>query len=416
MAASVRRQVEKLVQKAYKSNGEAQYELAMMYFESQSSSDEDEDLKRLDSQVEVRPVDDNNAQNIKDIRLYARREFKKYLLQEKRRAELVEQQNSIVQRTKIESLDLVYGAAHFDTILNPDVAISHNDTPADSIDLEIRKLDHVVAAKWLRRAAVNGVSDANVQLGNLAIQHDPPLVDNALHWYSTAEKHPDAFYNLGLLYYNGCGEALVQDRLKALEFFHLAARENDPSALFWLGHVYRVGDSELDIVPSFDKALEYLNRASSLDHTGACYYLAQLYRSGDPEYGFEQNTPLFWKYLTQAVELGDPDALYCVGDIYYHGTDGKTRDNDRALEYFRQSAASGHKDALCCLGSIYYQSQQYTRAFRYYQAAADRHSMEAWKNLAQMYLLGHGVVKSKETADSIIEMLKKNGDNIRLPE
>ena len=199
---------------------------------------------------------------------------------------------------------------------------------------------------------------------------------------------------------------MPQDRPKAFKCFEKAAQYGDPSALFWLGHMHRVGDKELHIRTSAAVALEYLNRSADMGHPGAMYYLAQLFRSGD-ECGIAANTNLFWEYLERAVKLEHADALFCLGDIYLHGTDGKQQDASQALANFRRAAALGQKDALCSLGTVHYHAQEYDKAFQYYEAAATRHSMEAWKNLAELYLLGRGVPQSKETAEAIMLMLSK---------
>lgn len=128
-----------------------------------------------------------------------------------------------------------------------------------------------MAERWLRRAAAAGHGDARVALGNMCLAQDPPLPAQAAAWYlsavtgasigggaeagagtlagdasspspssspldaidsESAARHPDALYNLGVLYYDGAagGEEVPKDRPLAARYFRLAADAGDPSA------------------------------------------------------------------------------------------------------------------------------------------------------------------------------------------
>ena len=54
--------------------------------------------------------------------------------------------------------------------------------------------------------------------------------------------HPDAWYNLGTIYFEG-GKGVKKDEEKALECFHHAAslpEEKSGSPAYWLGYLYSV--------------------------------------------------------------------------------------------------------------------------------------------------------------------------------
>jgi uncharacterized protein len=66
---------------------------------------------------------------------------------------------------------------------------------------------------------------------------------------------------------------------------------------------------------------------------------------------------------------------------------------------------------VCTVGSLHYHGiphyckQDFTKAFQYYNLAAESGNKAAWKNVAAMYANGEGVPKSKETAMHILKVI-----------
>ena len=312
-------------------------------------------------------------------------------------------------------MDETFGG-YIESVVDPKQTIGPLVATEDMISGDIN-LVHRDGVAWLRRAAENGHQDARVRLGNLSMENDPPLVDAGLHWYNQAiededKPHPDALYNLGMIYFEGNQAADIKPNLElALDYFIRAAAIGDPSAQFYLGHLYRVGSQEMGVPQDTERALVLLESAAAQGHTEAQYYLAQLYRSGDSDAGLEPDNQKFHFFLNAAVDNEHADALFCLADMYFHGSDGLPVNHKKAIEYYKRACAEGSVDAMCTMGAIYYNGvgadRDYEKAFRYYQAAADRHSIAAWKNVAQMHMLGHGVPQSEQTALSIIDMIHK---------
>ena len=186
--ASEVKSLEHLFQQARQSNGKAQYELAMMYFDAQKEQDNDIHFVELDTERQKLNRRNESSKDMKTIKQKARERFKTYMAKEKRRKELerTSNSNSMVMSTAAQDLNFM------DVILNPTQHIN---------PVKEMYIDETIAAKWLRHAAQNDYDAANVQLGNLSVQHDPPLPRFALHWYLRVPTHPDALYNLGLMYY-----------------------------------------------------------------------------------------------------------------------------------------------------------------------------------------------------------------------
>ena len=132
---------------------------------------------------------------------------------------------------------------------------------------------------------------------------------------------------------------MPQDRRKALEYFHQAAAEQDISAMFWLGHVYKEGDESIGLAPDPIEATRYLELAAAQGHTGSQLYLSQLYRTGDEGLGLPKNLKRMWYFLQQAVEAKDPEALFELGGFHLQGEYGVPVNARKALSCFLEAAA-----------------------------------------------------------------------------
>ncbi|OQR93592.1 hypothetical protein ACHHYP_02443 [Achlya hypogyna] len=404
-------EVQALHARAYAEDAQAQYELGLMYLEDDEANDESLEDELLDAEEQRQKAHAGTApQDIKTIRKHARKLYKVYREEQKKKTQAA----SLVQHTTPDVLDDAFGSI-VEPLLNGSKKVAPLPAAFVAPDdpMELMRQSNAKAIEWLRRAADSGHREAYVRLGNLCMEHDPPLAHAGAAWYSLLANceapHPDALYNLGLLYYNGSAQSvppIAADAERAMHYFMKAAEVGDPSALFFMGHILHVGH---EVVPANAiSSLLMLEAAVNKGHGGAGYYLAQLYRSGDESMGIAPDAHRFWSYLEQAVACEDADALFCMADAYHHGLPPLDKADMRlAIEHYTKAAKLEHADALCCLGALKYESRDYTKAFQYYQAAADRHSMSAWKNLADMYYTGTGVPQNKKTAESILDMLRQ---------
>uniref|UniRef100_K3X6E8 Uncharacterized protein n=1 Tax=Globisporangium ultimum (strain ATCC 200006 / CBS 805.95 / DAOM BR144) TaxID=431595 RepID=K3X6E8_GLOUD len=415
--------------------GEAQYLLGSLLLDDDEDDehdlndaeegDDDDDKLILDVETKRRQnyrADD--PQDIRSIRKSARKAYKEYLQANSSATPIgrmgKKSKASIVQHATVNELDRAFGTT-LKQFLDPKTKVRPLKDLQEGSELEqLEKADSTKAVEWIRRAADNNHREAHVQLGNLCLSQEPPLAFAASEWYSRAASardpnpHPDALYNLGLMLYDGVEDAeppFPASKSASIPYFVKAAEVGDASAQFFMGHLLHHGDEELGISANMDSALMLINKAAEKGHGGAHFYLAQLYRSGDPAANVAADQPKFLEHLDAAIELEDEDALFCMADIYFHGSDEFPEDLEQARRFYLAAADAGSADAFCCLGTIYYQGlgvkKDYERAFYYYQEAADRHSMEAWKNLAEMYSFGRGVPRNEATAESILKMLRK---------
>ncbi|ETV84586.1 hypothetical protein H257_03753 [Aphanomyces astaci] len=398
----------------------AQYELGLMYLDDDvadddSSSNVVEDEWTLDAETLRQRASSSSPdlQDIKSIRKHARKLYKEYKQSTQKSATI----SPLVARTTSADLDDVYGSItqpwlDGSRLLAP---LSSESEVDDTVIMQVLGgSNQAKGVEWLRRAADNGHRDAFVRLGNLCMAHDPPLVHAARAWYSViafCEKpHPDALYNLGMLLYDDHPTAVptptVANLPLAMDCFMKAAEVGDPSAQFFMGHVLHVGNESVAANPVSSRML--LEQAATQGHGGALYYLAQLHLSGAEAMHVPVDLDKALTYLRLAVDEDEADALVCMADMYREGLPPVVPvDVQAAHDLYERAAAMGHPEALCTLGALAYANRLYEPAFQYYQAAADRHSMAAWKNLADMYYAGVGVPQNKKTAESILDMLRK---------
>ena len=88
--------------------------------------------------------------------------------------------------------------------------------------------DHAQAVYWYRKAADQGLADAQIQLGNCySVMKDDA---QAVYWYRKAADQglASAQYNLGNCYYNGWGVTI--DDTQAAYWFYKAAKQGDKYA------------------------------------------------------------------------------------------------------------------------------------------------------------------------------------------
>lgn len=132
--------------------------------------------------------------------------------------------------------------------------------------------DYAEAAVWFREAAINGIANAQYNLGVLhetgtGVAADPT---RALLWYHSAAEqgHPLAQYNLGVLY--AAGRGIPQSYIEAGRWFRRAAERGVPGASYNLAVMAHQGLGR----PADAAAAEQLfRRAAALGHAPALAWL-----------------------------------------------------------------------------------------------------------------------------------------------
>ena len=151
----------------------------------------------------------------------------------------------------------------------------------------------VEAVKWFRKAAEQGVAEAQFNLGCAYANGEGVTkdVDKAVKWYRKAaeQSYPSAQCSLGLCYDKG--EGVIQDKSEAIKWYRKAAIQGVAEAQFDLGFSYAQGDGVIkdasEAVRWYRKAAEqglaqaqcllatkcYLGEGTIKDYVEACKWL-----------------------------------------------------------------------------------------------------------------------------------------------
>lgn len=132
----------------------------------------------------------------------------------------------------------------------------------------------------------------------------------------------DAQYNLGLMYYTGCGiknfqgqiigSEIKTDKAKAYKLFELAGRQDYTPAAYMLGECLFLG---FGVSKDYEKAVQcYIIAAEDESNPNAMYRLAECYEKG---IGVEKNMRISKQWLDAAARNGNLKAKAKTGDIGY---------------------------------------------------------------------------------------------------
>lgn len=203
------------------------------------------------------------------------------------------------------------------------MAADNGDTGAEHLLMRLFSEGHLKAQnqnkeilKWTRRAAENGIMQAQYSLAEIYAKH-PDTLKNAVSWYRKAadQGHPDAFFKLG---------EILKDGAKGIE-----ANSEDSNRM------YQIAASEFDVYAQKGNA-EYQ------------YLLGTMYQHAK---GVKKNMDLALKWISQSAIQGHAMAQLTLGRIFARGIDVH-RDASQARYWLNLAAAQGDNDAIAVLDEL----------------------------------------------------------------
>ena len=266
-----------------------------------------------------------------------------------------------------------------------------------------------VALKWFMKAAVQGHTKAQHQLGLIYAWGAESLRNEeaAELWLRKATKqgHVGAWIDLGWLL---CRRN--EDPAAVIRCFEQAIAHGSPAGYYNLGVLY---EHALKDKRDRSKAQEFYRAAAKLDYAPAHRKLGQILSDifiGHPPVDLTEAVLCF----RRATELGDADGQYELGKLYEHGR-GVPKDVVHAVDFYRLAAVQGHVMAQNVLGRLCREGrgvpQDFAGALQWFRKAATRDPQlnetevtEALNAIGEMYLQGQGVVQDIPTA---IKLFKK---------
>lgn len=122
----------------------------------------------------------------------------------------------------------------------------------------------------------------------------------------------DVLYQLAEMYEKGLGTA--QDMKKAIEFYEIAATQNDIMALLRLGDLYFQGNEF--VAQNYSKALYWYKKIEALGQPHASMKLGEMYMNG---LGVAQDPEQAFQYYLYYADKGDQKALKIIAHCYEYG-------------------------------------------------------------------------------------------------
>jgi TPR repeat protein len=264
----------------------------------------------------------------------------------------------------------------------------------------IVKEDTVTELSWYHKAADQGSSIAETQIGvyyDLGKGHNTA---EGLKWYRQAADHGDAVAqnNVAILYADGLG--VKADWAEAASWFRKANENGANRDLSALIYLYDSGKAlpQKSLGDNHVEGLEFLRSLADHGNPVAQTVLADVYKSG--KLGVTPDLTQAMNWLRKAAEK-DPDAEAYLGWAYSRG-EGVPRSDDEAVSWYRKSAEHGSVLGQSNLAFMYENGRgvrkDLTEAAKWVQAAAAQNYGGAQFHLAEMYEDGLGVPKDKIAA------------------
>jgi len=203
-----------------------------------------------------------------------------------------------------------------------------------------KRKDYSEAMEWLRKAADQGNTDAQVRIGvhyvrGLGVPKD---YGEAMRWYRKAADQGNALaqYNIGELYENGLG--VPKDYGEAMQWYRKAADQGNAVAQNNIGQLYERGQG---VTQDYGEAMRWYHKAADQGNAAAQSNIGTLYYNG---WGVTQDYDEAMRWYHKAADQGNAVAEYSIGLLYDQGQ-GVPADMTEARQWYAKAATQGFKEA-----------------------------------------------------------------------
>lgn len=177
----------------------------------------------------------------------------------------------------------------------------------------------------------------------------------AFKWYkrAAAQGSYTCQYNLGSMFYNGEGTEI--DYGESFKWYKLSANQGFSFAQFWVGNAYFYGyGTEKNI----EEAISFWKRSARQDYLHSVFNLGLIYSGG---IGVPKDIIEAISWFKQGADLGSIQCLSALGALYYFPQDEIKQDYSKAFKYIQRAAEKGLPNAQHLLSS-FYRNGYYVRA------------------------------------------------------
>src|SRR5215467_5458681 len=200
--------------------------------------------------------------------------------------------------------------------------------------------NYAKAAEWYRKAADQGVADAQARLGVMYAygQGVPNNDTEAVKWYRKAadQGDADAQTRLGCMYENGRG--VPKDDAEAVKWFRKAADQGDALGQANLGLMYVDGRG---VPKDYAEAVKWFRKAADQGDALGQVELGLMYVDGR---GVRKDYAEAVKWFRKAADQGDALGQVELGLMYAYGQ-GVPKDDAEAVKWYRKAAQQGNNYA-----------------------------------------------------------------------
>ncbi|MBQ6158686.1 MAG: sel1 repeat family protein [Thermoguttaceae bacterium] len=205
------------------------------------------------------------------------------------------------------------------------------------------EIDETEAAKWLRKAAEQGIQSTECEMLDFRPVLNPDegeLAARFERYMSAAEKNfAPALWHVGRCYRRG--EGVAQDKAEAVEWFRKAAGQGLDLAFWSLGECYANGEG----VPQDNaEAMRWFLKAAEEGLDAAQLLVARRYAEGKD---VEQNTGKAIEWLTKAAKNGNDQAQWYLGNCCYYGT-GVAEDKEASVVWYGRASRALNEFGVWC--------------------------------------------------------------------
>ncbi len=219
--------------------------------------------------------------------------------------------------------------------------------------------------------------------------------EKAYSLYEQSENmgYSDASVKLGEMNYKGIGRKA--DINKAFSHFLKGAEKGNPTAQYWVGWHYEVGEGDLDI--DYKAAFEWYKKSADQNSPDGLYMLGKLYFWG---HGVEQDYLKSGEYFSHAGARGDVSASEFLNKSKKSCL--KRITSKKRLYNFTScfiAASSRDPVAMHAVGYAYYQGKEslevdYQKSFAWLLPCAEYGYAPCQMDVAKLYGRGKGVQKN----------------------
>jgi len=183
---------------------------------------------------------------------------------------------------------------------------------------------------------------------------------------------------LGNLYFSGCDD-VAQDYEKALEYYKIAAKQNNILAQNSIGYIYQYGKGKIPV--DLDEALVWYTRAADGDHIPAFNNLGTIYQK-------KKNFQKAREWYLKAAMKNNAYGAYNLGNLFLSDEYAK-KDIDSSNYWHRKASLLGHVGAQVQLGYAFYigrgMKKNLDSAFYWYNESAIKNYKGGQYRLGLMY-------------------------------